>query len=78
MAWGYLETRDHKLNTPPALRLDWIGWTRTMDTPVIPIATEMSCRAVWNPETFELLGALPSVSLLANANRPPLPKPDGS
>ena len=36
---------------PPAQCLDWIGCTSDIPNPTAkPMATEMSCSAIWNPD----------------------------
>jgi hypothetical protein len=43
---------------------------------VSPIATDMSCNAVWNPERYEL--DAPADCCDANWSSPPLDRPDGT
>jgi hypothetical protein len=78
---GYYQAKlkYQRLKTPPARRLDWIGCTSTSDIPnptAKPMATEMSCSAVWNPDKKDV--EEPDVCWDANVRRPPLPSPDGT
>src|SRR5882762_2882192 len=70
---------DQRLNTAAWRRRDGMGCTSTSATPrptVSPIATEMSCSAVWKPERYEL--DCPAVVCDANVSSPPFPSPDGT
>ena len=70
---------NYKLKTAPARLLDCTGWTTTSEIPkptVSPIATEMSCRAVWKPDKYDVDD--PEFDRSANDSRPPLPSPLGS
>lgn len=75
-------TRDYyRLNTPPARRRDWMGCTTTSEMPsptVSPIDTEISWRAVWNPDRYDSDDEEPDVSSDTNEKRPPFARPDGS
>lgn len=45
---------------------------------VRPIATDMSCNAVWKPDRYVVVDEDPEVELYANERRPPFPRPEGS
>lgn len=53
--------------------------TSEMPSPTVnPIETETSCKAVSNPERYDVLDDEPVVSSDTNENRPPFANPDGS
>lgn len=53
--------------------------TREMPRPTVrPIHTEMSWRAVWNPDRYDSFVDDPDSCCWTNVKRPPFASPDGS
>jgi hypothetical protein len=69
----------YKLKMLAASRLDRMGWTTKIEIlrpTVNPLAIDISCSAVWNPETYE--PGNPSFCWKAKESRPPLERPEGT